>query len=73
MNVGRVRVGGGMSAYTVEGSANIKAESITVARGTAQTQPEYVERMKIEVVVKDRQVEQLVSNLTDRLDSDGVL
>ena len=28
---------GGMSAYMVEGSGGIKAERITVARGTAQT------------------------------------
>jgi nitrogen regulatory protein P-II 1 len=60
-----------MSAYTIEGRGRIKAEPFAVTRGTAQTQPEYVERTKIEVVVKDHQVEQLVSNLTDRLGSEG--
>ena len=62
---------GGMSFYTVEGSGRIKAESIVVGRGTTQTQPEYISRTKLDVIVKDHQVEQLVSKLTDRLGSEG--
>jgi nitrogen regulatory protein P-II 1 len=62
---------GGMSYYTVEGSGRIKAESIIVGRGTTQTQPEYIPRMKVDVIVKDHQVEQLVSKLTDRLGSES--
>lgn len=61
---------GGMSYYTVEGSGRIKAESIIVGRGTTQTQPEYIPRMKVDVIVKDHQLEQLVSKLTDRLGSE---
>ncbi|MFY9873463.1 MAG: P-II family nitrogen regulator [Candidatus Nitrosopolaris sp.] len=61
---------GGMSAYTVEGSGRIKSERIIVGRGTAQTQPEYVPRTKVEVVVKDHQLEQLVSKLTNTLGSE---
>jgi nitrogen regulatory protein P-II 1 len=61
---------GGMSYYTVEGSGRIKAESIIVGRGTTQTQPEYIPRIKVDVIVKDHQVEQLVSKLTDRLHSE---
>ena len=37
---------GGMSYYTVEGSGRIKAERMTVGRGTAQTQPQYIPRTK---------------------------
>jgi nitrogen regulatory protein P-II 1 len=61
---------GGMSYYTVEGSGRIKAESIVVGRGTTQTQPESIPRTKVDVVVKDHQVEQLVSKLIDRLGSE---
>ena len=55
---------GGMSYYTVEGSGRVKAEGIIVGRGTVETQPEYIPRTKIDVIVKD---EQLVSVLTNRL------
>ena len=61
---------GGMSCYTVEGSGRVKAEGIIVGRGTIQTQPEYVPRTKVDVIVKDDQVEQLVSELVDRLGSE---
>lgn len=61
---------GGMSYYTVEGSGKIKAERITVGRGTAQTQPEYIPRIKVEVVVKDYQVDELISKITDKLGSE---
>ncbi|MGB6533737.1 MAG: P-II family nitrogen regulator [Candidatus Nitrosopolaris sp.] len=60
---------GGMSYYTVEGSGRVKAERIIVGRGTIQTQAEYVARTKVEVIVKDDQIKQLVSELADRLDS----
>jgi nitrogen regulatory protein P-II 1 len=55
---------GGMSYYTVQGSGRVKAEGIIVGRGTVETQPEYIPRTKIDVIVKDDQVEQLVSELT---------
>ena len=59
-----------MSYYTVEGSGRVKAEDIIVGRGTIQTQPEYVPRTKVDVIVKDDQVDQLVSELADRLSSE---
>jgi nitrogen regulatory protein P-II 1 len=61
---------GGMSYYTIEGSGRIKADPITIGRGTMKTQPDYVPRTKIEVVVKDEQVEDLILKLTDRLGSE---
>jgi nitrogen regulatory protein P-II 1 len=61
---------GGMSYYTVEGSGRVKAEGIIVGRGTIQTQPEYIPRTKIDAIVKDDQVEELVSELTDKLGSE---
>lgn len=45
---------GGMSYYRIEGSGKVKTELVT----------------KVEVVVKDEQVEELISTLTQRLRSD---
>ena len=61
---------GGMNYYTLGGSGRVKAERIIVGRGTIQTQPEYVPRTKVDVIVKDDQVEQLVSELADKLGSE---
>jgi nitrogen regulatory protein P-II 1 len=61
---------GGMSHYRIEGSGRVKAQSVTSQRGTSQTQPEYIPRTKIEVVVKDEQVEEIISKITDRLSSE---
>lgn len=61
---------GGMSYYTIEGSGRIKAEPVTIGRGTMQTRPDYIPRTKVEVVVKDEQVEDLISKITDRLGSE---
>jgi nitrogen regulatory protein P-II 1 len=61
---------GGMSYYRIEGSGKIKAELVTVGRGTTQIQSEYIPRTKVEVVVKDEQVEELISTITRRLHSD---
>jgi nitrogen regulatory protein PII len=53
-----------MSYYSVEGSGRVKAERIIVGRGTDETIPQYIPRAKVEVVVKDHKVEELVSKLT---------
>ena len=58
---------GGMSYYTIEGSGKTKADPITIGRGTAKVQPDYVPRTKVEVVVKDEQMEEIISRVTDRL------
>jgi nitrogen regulatory protein P-II 1 len=61
---------GGMSYYRIEGSGKIKAELVTVGRGTSQMQPEYIPRTKVEVVVKDDQVEEMISTMVQKLRSD---
>jgi nitrogen regulatory protein P-II 1 len=61
---------GGMSHYRIEGSGRVKPQPVTTQRGTSQTQPEYIPRTKIEVVVKDEQVEEIISKITDRLSGD---
>lgn len=61
---------GGMSHYRIEGSGRVKAQPVTTQRGTSQTQPEYIPRTKVEVVVKDEQVEEIISKITDRLSTE---
>jgi nitrogen regulatory protein P-II 1 len=61
---------GGMSHYKIEGSGRVKAQPVTSQRGTSQRQPEYIPRTKIEVVVRDEQVEEVISKITDRLSTE---
>jgi nitrogen regulatory protein P-II 1 len=63
---------GGMTYYKVEGSGRGTRNiyPITIGRGTMQAQPDYVPRTKIEVVVKDEQVEDLILKFTDKLGSE---
>jgi nitrogen regulatory protein P-II 1 len=58
---------GGMSHYRVEGRGKVKAEAVAVGRGTMRYTPEYVPRTKVEVIVRDDQVEPLISKLTEKL------
>ena len=61
---------GGMSHYRIEGSGRVKAQPVTSQRGTSQRQPEYIPRTKVEVVVRDELVEELISKITDRLSTE---
>lgn len=58
---------GGMSHYGIEGSGKIKADPVVAGTHPTQTPPEYISRTKVEVVIKDEQVEQLISKLRERL------
>jgi nitrogen regulatory protein P-II 1 len=58
---------GGMSYYRIEGRGGIKAEPASFGRGATEYAPEFIPRIKVEVVVKDEQVEELVNNLLDTL------
>jgi nitrogen regulatory protein P-II 1 len=58
---------GGMSHYQIEGRGKVKAEPVEIARGTARYTPEFIPRTKVEVVIKDDQVEILIDKLTERL------
>ena len=57
---------GGMSYYRIEGRGKIKAEAVAVGRGTMHYRPEFIPRIKIEVVVKDEQVEGLVETIVEK-------
>jgi nitrogen regulatory protein P-II 1 len=58
---------GGMSYYRIEGRGGIKAEAASFGRRATDYTPEFIPRIKVEVVVKDEQVEELVNNLLDRI------
>ena len=61
-----------MTHYRVEGRGTTKAEAVTVGRGTMKYIPEYIPRTKVEVVVKDDQVDLILSNIMDRLGANQI-
>ena len=63
---------GGMTHYRVEGRGTTKAESVAVGRGTMKYTPEYIPRTKVEVVVKDNQVDSLLNSIMDRLGTNEI-
>lgn len=58
---------GGMSHYGIQGSGRVKVDPVVAAQHPNQPRPEYLMRHKVEVVVKDEQVEQLISKIRERL------
>jgi nitrogen regulatory protein P-II 1 len=56
-----------MSYYRIEGRGGIKAEPASLGKGATDHTPEFIPRIKVEVVVTDEQVEELVVNLLDTL------
>jgi nitrogen regulatory protein P-II 1 len=55
-----------MTFYRVEGRGKIKARPVAIDRETRQFTPEFVPRIKIEVVVEADQVEGIVSKIIDK-------
>ena len=60
---------GGMSHYPVEGAGRVKADPV-LAETHPTALPEYIMRHKVEVVVKDSQVEQLINKVMERMADD---
>jgi nitrogen regulatory protein P-II 1 len=58
---------GGMSYCRIEGRGKKKAEELAIGRGTMHYKQECIPMMKVEVVVKDEQVEGLVDTLADKI------
>ena len=63
---------GGMSHHKVEGRGKVKAQEVAVGRGTMKYTPEYIPRTKVEVIIKDDQVESLINKLVERLGGDSL-
>ena len=58
---------GGMTYSRVEGRGNIKAKPVAIDRGTRHFTPEFIPRIKMEVVVRDEQVDDIVNKIVDEL------
>ena len=58
---------GGMTFFKVEGRGKIKARPVAIGRGTRHFTPEFIPRTKMEIVVKDDQVDGIVSKIADKL------
>jgi nitrogen regulatory protein P-II 1 len=58
---------GGMSHYKIEGRGKVKAEPVAIGRGTTQYTPEFIPRTKVEVIIKDDQVEELINKFVEKL------
>ncbi len=56
-----------MTFCRVEGREKIKAKPVAIDRGTRHFTPEFVPRMKMEVVVSDNQVDDIISKIVDKL------
>ena len=63
---------GGLTFLRVEGRGRINAKPVAIDRGTRQFTPEFVPRMKIEVVVRDDQVDGIVNKIESELANAGI-
>jgi nitrogen regulatory protein PII len=61
---------GGMSHYGIEGVGNIKADPVVAATHPTQALPEYIMRHKVEVVVNDKQVERVISEIKGKFSNE---
>jgi nitrogen regulatory protein P-II 1 len=61
---------GGMSYYKIEGSGRVKIDPVVEATHPTREKPEYISRTKVEAVVKDSQVEQVISKIRERLSNE---
>lgn len=61
---------GGMSVTRIEGRGRVKPEPVATGRGTKFVVPEFIPRSKIEVVVKDEQVEPIISKIREKIGDD---
>lgn len=64
---------GGMSYHRIDGRGRVKAQPVAVGRGVMYYTPEFIPRLKVEVVVKDGQVEDLITKIVDKVGGDPAL
>ena len=64
---------GGMSHYRIHGRGSAKSEEVAVGLGTMRYTPEYNPRTKIEVVVRDDQVDSLLHKIVDKLRASDIV
>jgi nitrogen regulatory protein P-II 1 len=59
-----------MSYHRIEGRGRVKAQPISVGRGVMHYTPEFIPRMKVEVVVRDDKVDEIITKLAERIGGD---
>ena len=64
---------GGMSHYRIHGRGSSKSEEVAVGLGTMRYTPEDNPRTKIEVVVRDDQVDSLIYKIADKLRASDIV
>ena len=64
---------GGMSHYRIHGRGSSKSEEVAVGLGTMRYTPEYNPRTKIEVIVRDDQVDGLIHKIADKLRTSNIV
>ena len=60
------------SAHKVEGRGKVKAQEVAVGRGRMKYTPKDIPRTKVEVIIKDDQVESLINKLVERRGGDSL-
>ena len=64
---------GGLSHYKIEGrGGGTHAKEVAVGRGTMRYTPEFIPRTKFEVIVKDEQVESIITSIVDELSANKI-
>ena len=61
---------GGMSATRIEGRGKVKPSPVAIQRGTGVATPEFMPRIKIEVIVREEMVEELTENILNTFGGD---
>ena len=61
---------GGMTYYGVMGRSQIKPKHDVVGMGTMRYEQEFNQKYKVEVVVKDEQVDGLIAKIVERVGDD---
>ena len=64
---------GGMSHYRIHGRGSSISEEVGLQTGTMRYTPEYNPRTKIEVVVRDDQVDSLLHKIVDKLRASDII
>ena len=60
----------GMSYYSIRGRSKVGVRRGTAGMGAMDYELEFIEKFKVEVVVKDDQVEEIINKLLDRIGGD---
>ena len=64
---------GGMRHYRIHGRGSARPEEVAVGLGTMRHTPEYNPRTKIEVVVRDDQLDSLLHKIAEKLRSSDIV